>query len=203
MGKLIGFLPGTHVSEAVDMLIRAAHDDGCAEGEFNEVNITVECGETADIILARYKSECAGRAEAYRKSPEGIASATSAKERTASLQQAADCLMAALPNLDFSDESGVLDWLCALQAPSDHIGVSINKNAVLIEFAKHGLQPNVNCGPDFDANDRRNFFEWLVGQALDGLATVAIHGLIHKFADDWRRAFTFRLALSQDPKVQS
>lgn len=198
MVNLTGFLPGMHISQAVDMLICAAQADGSAEGEFNDVTITAERGETADIILARYTAECERRAEAYRKSPEGVAAAASAKERTAYLQQAADCLMAALPNLDFSDEDAVLDWLCALQEPSDHIGVSINKNAVLVEFAKHDLRPNVNCGPDFDANDRHNFFAWLVGQALDGLATVAIHGLIHKFADDWRHAFAAGLALSDE-----
>jgi hypothetical protein len=195
MAKLTRFMAGTHISEAVEVLIRAAGVSGSAEGEFNEVTITAERGETADAILARYTSECERRTDAYRKSPEGIAALNCAAERTAALQQAADDLMAALPNLDFTDENAVLDWLCALQEPSDHIGISIDKNSVLIDFAKHGLRPNVNCGPDFDAGDRRNFFEWLVGQALDGLATVAIHGVIHKFADDWRRGFAGRSIL--------
>lgn len=193
--KLTQFMPGTHISEAVEVLIRAADASGRAEGEFNEVTITAERGEAADVILARYTSECERRADVYRKSPEGIAATKRAEDRTAALKRAADSLIATLPNLDFSDEDAVLDWLCALQEPSDHIGVSIDKNVILIEFAKHGLRPNVNCGPDFDAGDRRNFFEWLVGQALDGLATVAIHGVIHKFADDWRLRFVGRSIL--------
>ena len=195
MHKLTDFLPGTHISEAIGALIRAADTDGQSEGVFNEVILVAKRGERAEDILSRYTSECERRTEAYRKSPEGIAADNRAKERRQALQQTADGLMAGLPNLDFTDENAVIDWLCALQEPSDHVGVIIDKNAVLIAFAKNDLLPNVNCGADFDANDRRNFFEWLIGQALDGLAKVAIHGVIHKFADDWRQRFCGRLAL--------
>lgn len=83
----------------------------------------------------------------------------------------------------------VLDWLCAIQDSTDHVSVAVDKAAIIGAFESAGFKPNVNCGPAFREDDRDNVFRYLVGQALDGLQSVAIHEIIHKFSDDWKAKF--------------
>ena len=106
------------------------------------------------------------------------------------LQAEADRLAAALPSLDFGDQHAVIDFLAALQPCSDRIGVNVPAARIVAEFAEHGLEPNAYVGPAFDGEDRDIVYRWLVGQALDGLTRgPAIHGVFHRFADEWRAKF--------------
>lgn len=45
------------------------------------------------------------------------------------------------------------------------------------------LQPNGTS----DAEDRENVFRYIVGQCLDGLKSVAIHSIMHKFVAGWKK----------------
>lgn len=183
------FEPGEHIDSAAARLIAALAFDPDPHGRFNDITISAKAGDTADAIVARWDVDMAARSEAYRKSPEGIASARAQTERTAALQATADRLMFELLTLDFSNDSAVLAWCEALQEPSDHCGAKLARDVVLGVFRAHGFESSVNCGPDFDGEDRENMFRYLVGQAMAGLEGPAIHPILHRFAADWRAKF--------------
>lgn len=185
----VHFLGGEHISAAAKRLCAWAAEHGSAWGDFNEITLQAKRGSTPEMIVADFERRCNERAEAYRKSPEGIADAKRSAEEVANLQTRHDELLAALSVLDFSNDVAVMDWLCEMQPASDRVGVKIDKRTILSAFAAAGLTPNMNCGQFFDENDRANYHRWIVGQALDGLEKVAIHGMICVFAERWKVHF--------------
>lgn len=178
---------GTHIDSAAAELARIATEHGEATGVFNDVTLTARTGDTPESIIASFEAQTAARAEAWRNSPEGRASLAERESVRRALQSKHDALMGALPALDFGNDVAVMDWLCAMQEPSDHIGVIRRKETILATFGAKGFRPNVNTGNAYKHGDRENMFRYLVGQALSGLETIgAIHSIIHKFADEWR-----------------
>lgn len=185
----VHFGAGLHIKKAAETLLAAAKQHGASSGQFNDIELTANTDSTVDGILADYDVRQKASAEAYRKSPKGVAAAREADEHRARLQAKHDELMRDLPALDFTNEVAVLDWLCAMQDPSDHIRVKKNPRAIISAFKRAGFEPGVNCGEAFRKGDRDNEFRWLVGQALSTLKTCAIHGIIHKFAAEWKAKF--------------
>lgn len=186
---VVGFGAGCPIASAAQQLVEAAALHGAAEGTFNGILLKAGPHTAAIEIVAAFQIECENRARQYRLSPEGIAAAAAQEQTRADLQARHDALMRRLPSLDFRDQCAVLDWLCEMQAPSDHVGVIVRRKTILAAFAKHEFLPGVNCGADFRPEVRDNVHRWLVGQALDGLEGPAIHGIIHKFAADWKAKF--------------
>ena len=184
-------MAGENVSETAKRIIAMANESKeTITANFNDITLTANEGDKAEAIVTFYHEESGRRAEAYRNSPEGKKAAREAEERKQKMQQKHDALMQQLPSLDFNDDVAVLDWLCEFQDPSDYIGVSTQKDVVLATFAAHGYHPSVNCGKEFNGEDRNNFKHWLVGQALDGLQKVgAIHQVIQKGTPFLRQQF--------------
>lgn len=184
------FQPGEHIDSAADRLVQEAQRHGAAKGAFNEIELRADRSTKAAAISAFYTAESARRAEAYRNSPEGrAAEAKSAAER-ADLQARHDALMRRLPTLNMQDDVAVLEWLCAMQEPSDRTGVIVRRDTIVSAFEAAGFCANECTGADYRAGDRVCAFRYLVGQALAGLKEgPAIHPIIHKFASDWRRRF--------------
>lgn len=180
---------GTRIDNAAERLVSAAREHGEATCEFNGIKLVARSDATVAAVLADWDAKQRAGAEAHRNSPEGIEAERRSEERRAAAQQKHDALMRRLPQLDFGNDVAVLDWLCEMQEPSDHSGVIVRKKTILEAFAKHGFTPGVNCGPDFRPESRENVHRWLVGQCLDGLESVAIHGVVHKFAADWKKKF--------------
>lgn len=186
----VEFGAGEHISRAACRLVEAAQKYGEAKGHFNEIELTANALSIPQDITEYFETECTRRAEAYRASPEGIVSAKRNQDEIAALEVERDRLMAALPSLDFSNQSAVLDWLCALQVPSDRSGVAVDSKAVLNAFADHGLIADANCGKDFNGENRDNFYRYIVGQGLSGLKDgPAIHWIINKFTGEWKAKF--------------
>ncbi len=183
--EILNFPAGMHVREAAKMLLAAAP----ASGMFNEIEMKADPEDSADDIVAEFTRQCEERSARYRTSPEGMAAAERTKGRIEAAQAIHDEHITALGSLAFDDADAVLDWLCAIQDATDTSGVKVDKNAILLAFADNGYRPNVNCGEAFDGEDRDNFHRWIVGQALDTLSNVAIHPMIHSFADQWREKF--------------
>lgn len=185
----IEFSAGTHIDQAAMLLVAAAAEHGEAQGSFNEITLTAKAGTAPADVVKFWHRESEARAEAWRNSPEGKAAEARRLERIESMQSKHDQLVLGLTSLDFANPAAVLDWLCAIQEATDHVGVAVNKSLILDIFTGHGFKANVNCGDDFEPGDRDNVFRWIVGQALDGLQHVAIHGVIHKFAGEWKSKF--------------
>lgn len=173
------------------MIALAKETKGSVTAKFNDIELTATEDSTVEDIVSGFHIKIAEDAEKYRTSPEGKRAARESEERKEEAQRKADALMEQLPNLDFANQEAVLDWICEFQGPSDHIGVVKNQGEVLKIFAEHGYQPGVNTGEAFNGEDRDNFARYIIGKALDGLRcdTGAIHQVIHKFTDDWKKKF--------------
>jgi len=181
-----------NVSTAAERMIALAKETkGSVTAKFNDIELTATEDSTVEDIVSGFHIKIAEDAEKYRTSPEGKRAARESEERKEEAQRKADALMEQLPNLDFANQEAVLDWICEFQGPSDHIGVVKNQGEVLKIFAEHGYQPGVNTGEAFNGEDRDNFARYIIGKALDGLRcdTGAIHQVIHKFTDDWKKKF--------------
>lgn len=185
----VRFDAGMHITTAAELLAAAAKF-GNARGRFNDIEMFATRGTTTAEIVAEWERQSAERAEAYRQSPEGIEAAQRRDDIRRRMQGQHDRLMGELPMLDWTSDVAILNWLCAMQAPSDHIGVIIRKDTIAAAFGKRGYVPSMDTGANYRADDRHSAFRYLVGQALDGIVNgPAIHSIIHKFTDEWKERF--------------
>lgn len=189
----VKFGAGCPIRNAAQQLVDAAKEHGAATGLFNGIRLVADAASTVERIMADYDTLQAAAASAYRKSPEGVAAQVASEKRRSDMQHKHDVLMGRLPSLDFTSDVAVLDWLCEMQEPSDHIGVIVRRETIIAAFARNGFHAGVNCGADFRPENRDNVHRWLVGQALDTLQTCAIHGIVHKFAAEWKAKFVERV----------
>lgn len=183
-------MPGEHINETAKSIVDMAKESKeTVTAVFNDITLTANEGDTEEGIVKAFEEARKQRAEAYRNSPEGKKAAREIEERQQQMQKKHDALMQKLTNLDFNNDVEVLDWLCEFQGPSDHIGVSKQQDVVVATFAKHGYHPNVNLGDDYNSEDRENVKRAIVGQALGCLQgeVGAIHQVIHRFVDDWKK----------------
>lgn len=188
MIELDGY-PGQHINSFCAELVKAAGRHGEARGVFNETEVVADRNATVESLYAQWETKQEEAWIAYRNSPEGKAQIAAHEANVRAAQDLHDRLVHDLATLDFKNDVAVLDWICAIQDSTDHCSVSVNKTAILAAFDAAGFKANVNCGRDFRSEDRDNVFRYIVGQALDGLKSVAIHGIIHKFAGEWKDKF--------------
>lgn len=182
-------LAGDHISNAAKQLAVAAEKHGAATMSFNYITLTAKRGDAAIAIEDAYHKARQAEHEAYINSPEGKAYAKRQDDEIAKLHDNHDCLMRDLASLDFTDDVAVLNWLCAMQPSSDHIGVVVRKADIIAAFKAAGFEPNVNLGVDYREDDRENSFRYLVGQGLSTLQVCAIHGILHDFVKRWKSRF--------------
>lgn len=180
---------GQHITSFANELVHAAAKHGTAKGVFNQVEIVADRTSTAEGLCAQWERKTEEASIAYRNSPEGKAAEAKREADVIAAQETHDHLVRDLAALDFKNDVAVLDWLCAIQDSTDHVSVTVDKATILSAFEAAGFTANVNTGANFKPEDRDNVFRYIVGQALDGLKTVAIHGIIHKFAGDWKAKF--------------
>lgn len=199
MSHQVEFHAGVHINKAAEILIAAATEHGEAHGIFNEIMLKASPSMTVAEVVADYHQRLDAREVAWRNSPEGQAAERDREERVRASQEKHDLLVRGLASLDFTNDIAVLDWLCAIQDATDHVSVVVRKNEILETFKRHGFEPGANCGDNFKGDDRENVFRYIVGQALGTLQHVAIHGIIHKFAADWKAEFVG--AARNDPHV--
>lgn len=189
----VNFHPGMHISDAAKMLCEAADEYGEAAGAFNEIALTATRGNAASAIVADYQAKSAAATKAYQESAAGIAAEERRQQTRRDMQDKHDALMARLPALDWSNDVAVLDWCCEMQDPSDYIGVIVKKDTILAEFAKHGFTPNMRTGDDYIHDSRLVSHAYLIGQAMEGIESIAIHSIIHKLAAEWKERFGIKV----------
>jgi hypothetical protein len=185
-------LAGTHVTQAIQRMVELATSrNEAVSAEFNGIGLIAEPGDYPATLETFWQSEMNRKAEEHRSSPQGKRLAAEAEQRRVDDQQTVEFLMKELPNLAFTDLAALIDWMERLADPSDHIGVSVPKQVIISTFREHGFEPSVNTGDAFNGDDRENFARYLIGQGLSCLDGVgAIHGMFHRFADDWRVKFS-------------
>lgn len=176
----IDLSPGTHISEAARELVRLAP----ARATFNDIPIRARYATTQPRdIVNEYHRRSEIRYIVYQHSAKGRAQAAERARDLAAKQAIVDTQIDALGSLDFTNCKAVLAWVEATAPAADRVDVSWDRAAALAAFKAHGWGRGVNCGPDFDPLDPRNFAGWIVGQWLDGFANV-VHFIV-----DWRTSF--------------
>jgi hypothetical protein len=181
---------GTNIAHAAKILCKAATEGGGdARCEFNGIELVASRWSTPEDIVSDWETKVAAAAKAYRESPEGLAAEERRQQGRRDAQAKHDALLARLPTLDWRDDVAVLDWCCEMQEPSDRVGVIVKRDTILAEFAKHGFTPNMRTGSDYIEDSRLVSHAYLIGQAMAGIESVAIHPIIHKFAAEWKERF--------------
>lgn len=178
---------GMTIGEAVRVLVSMAP----ATMTFNDTVVTAMPGMTQDQVLDAWRAE-ESRLFAL---PENVAARARAEaeyeERRAVAQSVIDRLVADLATLDLSDMHAAVRWLVAMQPRADLIGVKYDRAAVVRAFEGAGYVRGECTRREHedeimwrDRVGREGAIRWLIGQALDGIATVgAPHQVIHSFAE--------------------
>lgn len=180
---------GEHVSRAIERLVRVANEHGEASLVFNETTVKAKAGDSPDELARSWEKQRQAAHEAWINSEAGKRYEAEQEAQIAAMQERHDCLVADMRTLDWSDDVAVLDWVCAMQSASDHVGVCVDKERIITTFARHGFMPDVNTGAEYREGDRENEHKYLIGQALSTLEVCAIHGIIHSFAERWKAKF--------------
>jgi hypothetical protein len=169
---------------------------------FNSVEVRCAPDETALIAANRWQADFNAKAETYRNSPEGQAAAREAMLRHEAAQKDTDALLRRLPRvLAGQEDHEILRWLCQWNAAADRADIVREEERVLALFEKAGFQVNACTGPEYVEADRRISFLYLVGQGMDGIRRVGTpHGIIHKFAEQWRQRFAPGVERFSDPR---
>ena len=159
--------PGQSIEQAANALqARAIANNTEVTMAFNGIELSMGPDTSTQDVVAMYWQLTNERAEAYRNSPEGKAAAEKQKANIAAQQQKIDNAMARLSELDFADQGAIMDWLSAIRNASDYKSVATPVQEIVGVFRDHGYFPGVNCGTDFDGDDRNNFARYIIGQAL-------------------------------------
>jgi hypothetical protein len=183
---MIKFEPsaGSHIQHACEEAVSLANvGDDSVSFRFNDVDMIVAPGETAESAVTRWTAQFETNAEAYRNSPEGKAAKVEAERRRRQCQRDTDVLIARLPNVT-NDLPALVRWCVALSQTADHIGITWDKSAVADTIEAAGWTRNAHVGkPDEAFKDKVVMGEYLVGQALDCLRIgMPPHPVIEKFA---------------------
>lgn len=176
---------GEDISNYAKQLQAEADANACAvTAIFNEVEIMAVPGGEHRAVTLQWQKDMDAKAEAYRKSPEGIAARKRQEQREKEETAKANALLAEMQAADLKDldtaisfveRSSVFGWTYTQDQSRQYVAL----------LAAAGYEPNVNCGEQFDAEDRRNVAEWLIGQAM----TMPGHGIEQKFCKQWREKF--------------
>lgn len=181
---------GDSIVKTAQVMVEMALPGEPVMAVFNGIEVTASFGDSADKIVQDFWTKSERRHEEYINSPEYKEQQQQDEERKVALQLKLDALLQKLPSLNFADVTSVLDWLCELQEPTDHIGTVAPVNAILARFALKGYYPNVNTGANFKKDDGDNYARYIIGQALENLTRVgSIHGFIHHFTAGWKLQF--------------
>lgn len=170
---------GTLIDSVIAEMIKEANlhnEPVCAE--MRGVEIVVQPGSEQAEVLKHFKEK-----EAELIEHELL-------EEHNTFQAKADEAFCRLPALDFSDLTALIDFFEEFLDASGVTHVNFDKQAVMDAFVEHGFDRNVNCGSEFDGDDRENYARWIIGQALasmmDGGAFVRVYD---NYARDWREKF--------------
>jgi hypothetical protein len=92
-----------------------------------------------------------------------------------------------LETLDFKDVCALIGWLDKFEEKGFTAEVA---DGIIKLFEVNGYQADVNTGDDFNGEDRENFARYLIGQALNNLATIrTVSRTYSSLAEQWRKKF--------------
>ena len=182
--KIIEAETGDTLKLFIEQLIATAKElKEPIQTKFNRIEFIVNPDDTAEALLEGYNNAYINQAT-YQLELAHI------DNYLATARQTFDRLIMQLPDLDFDNDVAVLDWIYELQDPSDILCDKSQAGFIVETFAAHNYFPGVNCGPDYQADDRENVARHLIGQALEFLQTSgAIHQVAGTRIEEWKEKF--------------
>ena len=192
----IEFSAGTHLRDAIWQLIGKTNENNEEySATFNGIPLRAYPDGKPPAVQALaietlWNAKSAQRSEEYRNSPEGKRAAQEGEDHKNSCQATIDELMLRFETLDYENLDELVQFFDEMADPSDHVDVTVPRALIIETFARHGFRPSMNCGGEFNGEDRENYAKYLIGQALSGLNSFgAIHHIYHKFVAEWRGKF--------------
>lgn len=147
--------------------------------EFNDIKFNVDRYSTIKSIDSYFKIALAKRRDAYFNSPEGKQAEKELEEERNAWQEKADCAVAELETLDFSDYDKVLDVICRIATAINEGEAQVPAMDIIKKFNDHGFEVGMNLGISFDAHTKGECIKYIIGQFLHCLL---IDGPIHMVA---------------------
>lgn len=169
-------------SIATKIAVIANRDGKTVFCEVNGTELAVAPGEAPSVAVVRWSDAYEAKAEAYRRSPKGIAAKVQEDARRADLQRRHDASMACLPDR-FEGHRAALTWMIEYADNSEWIYIkNRDRQRVIAACEASGyvrddcidLIPGSYTHPDIMAR-------YVMGQALDGMYFGAIHGMTAHF----------------------
>jgi hypothetical protein len=153
-----------------------------------------ELGEHISSFAARIQTALALDVEEkhkkYLESPECAATLLKQEKEAKRLAMEAGALMEEAKTMDWRDMAVVLGWLAKIQPYTDHVDLEEFHEEVHSLLKSHGFAANVNLEKKFQENNPRNYAEYIIGQAMDGLERIgAMHPTVQTFVERWRAKF--------------
>jgi hypothetical protein len=177
----IDFVAGTSIHDAARKLVASAP----AFGVFNGIRIRARHATThASDVVHQFHREMDTRCVVWANSAEGKRAAAERATEIVQKQATVDRHIERLLWLDCSDPRAVLYWLGGIVEAADDVGVTYDRKFVVETFTARGWDPGVNCGPEFNESDARNFAGYIVGQWLE-----CGHPMVLDFIERWRKRF--------------
>lgn len=177
---------GTHINVAIKKALEIAREENeDVNFTFNGINFVIKSVDDECCALKKYNEISNEEYEKWKNSDEGKRQERERKERIENEKGNIRKLLSNPPN--FCDEMSVLDWLMEIENCNS---VYIYGNDIIKLFEKNGYISNVNCGEDYNKDDKDNVLRYIVGQALDGIDKVgAIHPVLTRFVEDFKRDY--------------
>jgi len=186
--KIIEPMAGDTISgTAADAVALRKQTGSAVVFKFNNALMIVGKGDTAKSVCDAYEAHCEAASKAYW-TPERIAEKNAKEARdNASLAKH----MGTLSSIDFKDPVAPLKWLCKLEEVGGMTYSTFDRKAVLDAFSKAGYTAGMNVGDKFNSKDQENYKGYIIGQALDGIATVGCpHQVLHTFTERYQKEFS-------------
>lgn len=154
-----------------------------------ELKVSKDSNLTAEDLYCNWLEKENERKVNYHNSDEYKKDQEKEKEDIAQTQLEMDKLEKELPNLDFSNQGFLLDWLCKYEK-NKWKGVNSDVNNDILIFNKNGYKIVTSSLDQKYLNDKDKSARFTIGQALYQMYTHGSpHSLINKNTQIWKDKF--------------
>ena len=165
---------GTNIEHACNEAVKMARQGDCmVRFDFNGVELVASGRSDPKALSDSFLDEMNKRAEAYKKSPEGIQDAENRRLLVESNNLKAAELIRNLPALLVAETlNDLMGWLKQFAVIADDIGTRFDHRELRLALESAGYKNNEGVGqPPEWFNTRERMGRYIVGQVIDCLST--------------------------------
>lgn len=160
--------PGESITHACREAINIANRQrSIVAFKFNDIEMFARPSDHETDLEGLYHHMCEQRAEAYRKSPEGIAAREKSEREGRQGQAQIDALVSGMNPVFDAGLDATITWLERYATLADDIRIDSHRDAVMSALLAHGYVNNEFTGADWVPGDKRVMGRWIVGQCIN------------------------------------